>query len=117
MSVMNRKVFNAGQIIFSEGESATRAFLVEQGVVEIRKDIEGKEVVLGSVEKGGIFGEMALIDNQPRMASAVAKTDCVLVVITQTLFEDKMREADPFIRALLRIFVRNIRGAAQRANK
>lgn len=114
MSVMNRKVYQAGQTVFKEGESASRAFLVESGTVEIRKNIDGQEVVLGTVERGGIFGEMALIDNQPRMASAVAAEETVLVVITQTLFEDKMKEADPFIRALLRIFVRNIRGAAGR---
>ncbi|MEM6490833.1 MAG: cyclic nucleotide-binding domain-containing protein [Pseudomonadota bacterium] len=115
MSVMNRKVYHDGTSVFKEGETASRAFLVESGQVEIRKEIDGKEVVLGTVDKGGIFGEMALIDNAPRMASAVAVGETVLVVITQTLFEDKLREADPFIRALLKIFVRNIRGAAQKA--
>jgi len=115
MSVMNRKVYHDGMNVFKEGETASRAFLVESGQVEIRKVIDGNEVVLGTVDKGGIFGEMALIDNAPRMASAVAVGETVLVIITQTLFEDKLKEADPFIRALLKIFVRNIRGAAQKA--
>ncbi|MBL8671155.1 MAG: cyclic nucleotide-binding domain-containing protein [Alphaproteobacteria bacterium] len=114
-SVMNRKVYPAGTTIFNEGEVASRAFLVEKGTVEIRKVIDGKPVILGNVERGGIFGEMALIDNQPRMATAVSKDEVSLVVISEQMFEEKVSQADPFIRALLRIFVRNIREGSKRA--
>jgi len=112
---MNRKVVEAGTTVFREGETASRAFLVEAGEVDIIKNIDGKDVVLGTVKKGGIFGEMALIDNAPRMATARTKEQSILVVISQQLFEEKMEASDPFIRALLRIFARNIREAAKKA--
>jgi CRP/FNR family cyclic AMP-dependent transcriptional regulator len=65
------------------------------------------------VTTGGIFGEMALIDNQPRMASATALTGTTCVIITDAVFDNKLKEADPFIAGLLRIFVRNIRSVTQ----
>jgi CRP-like cAMP-binding protein len=57
---------------------------------------------------------MALIDNQPRMASARAVEQTTLVIVTHDVFEKKLRETDPFIRALLNIFVRSIRQMAAR---
>lgn len=76
MEVFNRepdvRVFSAGQPIFAEGEPGDVMYAVLQGEVEIRR--QGQ--VLGTVRNGGIFGEMALLDEQPRSAAAVAKSDC-----------------------------------------
>ena len=116
-NVMNRKIYKPGAVIFSEGETASRAFLVENGTVEILKTIDDKPVVLGAVHRGGIFGEMALIDNKPRMATAVAKDECTVVIISEQMFEERLKQTDPFIRALLRIFVRNIRRQAEAAQQ
>lgn len=116
-SVMSRKVYSAGSVVFREGEVASRAFLVEKGTVEIVKSVDGKDKVLGNVERGGIFGETALIDNKPRMATAIAKDECTLVVISEQMFEEKVSQADPFIRALLRIFVRNIRESTNKTGQ
>ncbi|CAA6603333.1 MAG: cyclic nucleotide-binding domain-containing protein [Alphaproteobacteria bacterium] len=107
---VERKVFYPGQKIFGEGEEGNRAFLVEKGIVEIiKRNEEGEERVLGTIVQGGIFGEMALIDNQPRMASARAAAETSVSIIPRQAFEDKLKHADPFLRALLTIFVRNIR--------
>ncbi|MBF0167497.1 MAG: cyclic nucleotide-binding domain-containing protein [Alphaproteobacteria bacterium] len=107
---IERKVFFPGQKVFAEGEEGNRAYLVEKGEVEIfKKTEEGEERILGVITQGGIFGEMALIDNQPRMASARILTDATLSIIPRAAFEEKLRHADPFLRALLTIFVRNIR--------
>jgi CRP/FNR family cyclic AMP-dependent transcriptional regulator len=111
---LERKVFYPGQKIFSEGEDGTRAYVVERGLVEIAKEgPDGEERVLGTVAQGGIFGEMALIDNQPRMASARAVQETTCIFISRQTFDEKMRKADPFIRGLLQIFVRNIRNMTQ----
>lgn len=110
---MNRQTFKNAEVIFQEGDTGARAYLVENGSVEIRKNVDGKEVVLGRVDKGGIFGEMALIDDAPRMASAVANGDSTLLVISEQTFKAKMESSDPFIRALLRIFAQNIRATAR----
>jgi CRP/FNR family transcriptional regulator, cyclic AMP receptor protein len=114
---IDRKVFYAGDKIFKEGEPGDRAYIIERGMVEIFKLIDGKEVVLGTINKGGIFGEMALIDNSPRMAAARAVQQTTLVVITRDVFESKIAKADPFVRGLINIFVKNIRRMGQELAK
>ncbi len=103
--VLERKVFFAGQKIFKEGDTGDRAYLIQSGTVEIIKN----EIPLATLGKGELFGEMALIDDQPRMASAMAQSDVSVVVISRDVFREKLAKADPFIRGLLNIFVRNIR--------
>ncbi|SOD94063.1 cyclic nucleotide-binding domain-containing protein [Caenispirillum bisanense] len=110
--VIERKVFYAGQYVFREGEEGNLAYLVQEGRVEIIKRTATGDKLLGDVSRGGIFGEMALIDNQPRMASALAAEQTTLIIVTREQFEKKLRDADPFIRGLLNIFVRNIRSMA-----
>lgn len=110
---IERKVVYAGDLIFKEGEPGDRAYIVERGMIEIYKNVPTGEVVLGTIKKGGLFGEMALIDNAPRMAAARAVQQTTLVVITRDTFEEKLRRADPFMRGLMNIFVKNIRRMGQ----
>lgn len=60
---------------------------------------------------------MALIDNQPRMASASAVTETACMVIGEEVFKKKLRAADPFLVGLLRIFMRNIRSLTDTASE
>ncbi|MSO54846.1 MAG: cyclic nucleotide-binding domain-containing protein [Rhodospirillales bacterium] len=99
----------AGDRVFREGDPANQAYLLQKGRIEIVKSIDGAEVVLGSVGEGAILGDMGLIDDAPRMASAVAVESTTVLVITRAIFEEKLAKTDPFIRRLLRIFVDNIR--------
>ena len=103
--VLERKVFYAGQKIFSEGDRGDRAYLIQSGSVDIVKN----EMPLATLNAGELFGEMALIDDKPRMATALAQTDVTVVIISRDSFNEKLSKADPFIRGLLNIFVRNIR--------
>ncbi|HIJ61381.1 MAG TPA: cyclic nucleotide-binding domain-containing protein [Rhodospirillaceae bacterium] len=109
--VLDRRVYAPGEVIFKEGEMGRRcAYLVEQGRVEIsKKTAEGMDKVLGYIPTGGVFGEMALVDNKPRMAKATAAEPSTLIIVTEAALEMKLRKTDPFIRGLLNIFVRNIR--------
>ncbi len=114
---IDRKVFYAGDRVFKEGDPGDRAYIVEKGMVEIVKMIDGREVILGTINKGGIFGEMALIDNSPRMAAARACQQTTLVVVSRDVFETKLAKADPFMRGLINIFVKNIRRMGQELAK
>jgi CRP-like cAMP-binding protein len=109
--VLDRRVYANGEVIFKEGEVSRRcAYLVDSGKIEISKAADdGTNKVLGHITAGGIFGEMALVDNKPRMAMARAVETTTLIIVTEASFEEKLRKADPFVRALLFIFVRNIR--------
>ena len=108
-TVLDRKVYAEGANIFRNGELGSRAFIVEDGEVEIWRDEDGKRRRLGIVHKGGVFGEMALIDDEPRMANANALTKTVCIIVPGDSFKDKINRANPFIAALLRVFVQNIR--------
>lgn len=114
--VLDRRVYADGEVIFKEGEVGRRcAYLVQSGRVEISKQSpSGEMIVLGHIEAGGIFGEMALVDNKPRMAMARAVELSTLVIVTEAVLEEKLRKTDPFIRGLLNIFVRNIRDMTNR---
>ena len=76
-----------GQVIFSAGDRGREMFIVRTGMVELR--VNGQ--VVETVEQGGIFGEMALVDPAPRSATAVAGSDCSLVLVEERSFNDLLR--------------------------
>ena len=59
-----------GEFVFREGETANYAYVLVEGNVEIVKSTGDGYLTLTTIEKGAIFGEMALIDGQPRSAGA-----------------------------------------------
>ena len=65
-----------GEYVFEEGDEAIFAYVLTEGVIEIVQTAKGEQRVLGKVEKGTVFGEMAIIDGFPRSASARAAADC-----------------------------------------
>ena len=108
-----KRAVSEGQYIFREGESGDLAFVVLEGKVEISHVVENEYMPIGTVVKGGMFGEMALIDNGLRMASARAiESDVEVLVISREVFHKKLESADPFHRALIDILTSHIRGLA-----
>ena len=111
--VLNRRTFQAGEQIFCEGDRGESAYIVQSGAVAIeKKRADGSLRLLGKIPAGGIFGEMALVDNQPRMASARALVDSVCLMVPKALLEKKLDGADPFVAAMVRILISNTRQAA-----
>ena len=107
--LIERKSFPEGHVIFKTGDSGNNAYVVQDGVVDIYIGEPGEEKVLAQIPKGGIFGEMALIDVSPRMASARMAKGETLMVVGRATIDRKLAKADPFIRTLLNIFVQTIR--------
>lgn len=105
------RAYQAGDLVFREGDMGVEAYIVQSGEIEIRKFMgsDKDEIVLGTLCEGAIFGEMALVDDECRMASAVCSKDSILRIIPVDVFEAKYGGADPFIRALIRVLVRNAR--------
>ena len=107
--ILQRQIYDPGDQIFKEGDEGRLAYVVEDGEVEIFIIIDDHEQVLGTVCKDGIFGEMALIDNQPRMANARTTKSTTIICVTRQMFDEKLNQADPFIRGLLKILADNNR--------
>ncbi len=115
--LLERKTLAAGTVVFKKGDQAGCAFIVQDGTVEIYIGEKGSETVLATIPKGGIFGEMALIDDSPRMAGARMSHGGTLVIIKRNTIDQKLAKADPFIRTLLNIFVQTIRRLSDEQKK
>ena len=94
-----------GGVIFIKGDRGTVAYMVRSGKVEIR---EGGRVV-EAMTRGEIFGEMALIDSEPRSASAVAVGPTELAVIDKAAFHKLVRDDPDFALAVMRLMSRRLR--------
>jgi CRP/FNR family transcriptional regulator, cyclic AMP receptor protein len=102
--------FTAGQTVFHEGDRGDHMFAVVKGTVEI--SIGGKAVE--TVEAGGVFGEMALVEEQPRVATALVKTDAELVRIDRKRFLFLVQQTPFFALQLMGIMAKRLRQMNQR---
>lgn len=106
--------YKSGQIIFKQGDTGDDAFIVESGQIEIARGNGNAELIIATIEAGGLFGEMALIDDTPRMATArsMRKTKCV--VIPKRVFSKLMQDAHPVLRVILGTMMQRVRGKASK---
>jgi hemolysin D len=89
---MADKSFTNGEYIFREGESAAYAYVIKSGTVEITKHSTAGEQVLAELAAPTIFGEMDLIDGNPRSAGARANADTVVTEVTAEAFVKYLKQ-------------------------
>ena len=112
---VSRRRFERDHFIFREHEPGERAYIIAEGTVEILKESAEGLVSLRVLNVGAMFGELALIDNSPRMASAKAINGPVeLLEIDQKTFTKKLSNADAFTRGLINILADTARNLAAR---
>ena len=80
------KTYNDGEIICREGEEGNNMFVIQSGTVEVSKKLSEGEMVLRTMTKGEIFGEIALFDRKPRSATVRAKGEAVVMSIDKKGF-------------------------------
>jgi CRP/FNR family transcriptional regulator, cyclic AMP receptor protein len=97
--------YTAGQIIFEIGQTRDFMYVVKKGEVDIV--IRGE--VVETVAEEGFFGELALADHAPRSATAIAKTDCVLIKIDERQFLYLVQETPFFALIVMRTMAARIR--------
>ncbi len=105
----SRKRFATGTVIFREGEGGDEAYVVETGSVAIVKHGQTGDIVLGHVGPQGIFGEMALVDDEPRMATATARDDTVCLVLPKEAVRAQIGRSPDLVTLVLDTLLRNIR--------
>ena len=105
----SRRKFSAGQVIFDEGDHGDVAYVVESGSVSIYKTVDGAVMALGQIKANGVFGEMALIDNEPRMASARALEDTVCLVIPMAVLQAQIGRTPDLVILVLETLLHDIR--------
>ena len=104
------KFFNTGARLFKEGGAGDVAYLIKSGKVKITKTGgDGQQKVIGLVGSGGIIGEMALIDDQARVATVEAMEDTTVLVISQDALKARLDKTDPVVGRLLNSFTERVR--------
>ena len=106
--VFDRHFYGQGQIILREGDEGGTAYLIQSGEVLVFAEKDGEEVELARLYTGDIVGEMALISDGERTANVKAAKDTTLITISRQQFEDKLRESDPTIRAMIHMLARRM---------
>lgn len=84
-------IYKDGQIIFLEGETGNNLYVIQEGQVRIAKVYQDREVLLDVLKPGDIFGEMAILENKPRSANAVASGTLRLMPISRENFDSVVR--------------------------
>ena len=106
---LDRNTFDVGDVIFDKGDAPACAFLIQSGSVDIVLNNGTQDFVVDTLEPGEFFGEMALVDNEPRSASAVARSPTVCVRVQRLDFEQRLEASDPLTRAMLKLLVKRLR--------
>jgi CRP/FNR family cyclic AMP-dependent transcriptional regulator len=95
--------------VFAEGAPSRELFVIGEGEVLIHTVVDGQRVVLARLERGAIFGEMALLTGSPRSATATADGPARLVVVQPGGFLLKIRRDPTFAYELMQQMARRIK--------
>ena len=98
-------LFKAGSIIFREGDEARELFVIKSG--EVRIQIGNRTIT--ELGPDSIFGEMALIDNEPRSATAIALTDVEMVAVSEKQFLFLVGQTPYFALKVMRVLAQRLR--------
>ncbi|HQY61676.1 MAG: cyclic nucleotide-binding domain-containing protein [Myxococcales bacterium] len=109
-----RQVFRAGDVIVREGDAGDAAYIVAEGLCDVRKRVAGGTAVVKTLGPGDVFGEMAILTAGPRTASVVAVEDTTVLVLTSEALEDELAALKPWMASLLRTLAKRFREADQR---
>jgi signal transduction histidine kinase len=95
----------AGEQLFAEGDEGVRAFVIGSGEIEILKRTGDREVLLAVRKPGEVIGEMALVHDAPRSATARARTDAEVLCIPKAEIDALMETSIGAVRALFRVLL------------
>ena len=96
---LNQLKFNKGNKIYTKGDKAHFAYYVHTGKVNIYSP---GGLLLGQIGEGEIFGERGPSLDESRSVTAEASTNCILYPISEKTLKEKIKTADPVVRAILR---------------
>lgn len=108
------ETYAAGTVLFREGDAGKHMYVIQSGRVQLTRRVRGREVHLATLPTGELFGEMAIINNQPRSATAQVIEEAHLLVLDARTFEAMIRgNAEIAIRMIKKLAGRLAQANAQ----
>ena len=104
--------FDTGDEIFREGEPGATLYFIIEGKVRIHSEGVGEDLAV--LSERAVFGEMALLDSEPRSASATANTDVVLLKIERDDFNEILAEKPEIAQGIIKVLTRRLRNTLDR---
>ncbi len=110
--ILERRFLAKDKDIITEGEETDHhAYIIQSGSVVVLNEKNGEQVELARLYPGDIFGETALMFDEPRTATVRALQDCNLIVITRQLMDEKLRDSDATVRAIVRMMKERLKAS------
>ncbi len=111
--VASYETYEDGQVIFKEGTYGDWIYLIDDGAVEISKEIEGKKVVVGILKEGDILGELAYIAKIPRTADATAVGRTVIGIIDRNFFDQEFNKLSADFQKMIKMVAGRLKNATE----
>ena len=108
-NAFDRAVFEANETVFAWGDPGESAYVIEEGCVEVLGGTAPDQKRIALLTEGAMFGEIALLDRQPRTASVRALVPTRLIRIDRTHVDEMLTRSDPVVQYLVRLLLARIR--------
>jgi CRP-like cAMP-binding protein len=117
-ALLVRRVYSPGEVVIKEGSLDRDLFLISRGTVSVRVELpgQGRGRRLASFAAGTVFGEVALLDREPRSATVTADEEAVCYVLSEDAFHALVRDHHAIAIALLTNLGRELSRRVRRAN-
>ena len=106
--------FAEGKVLFREGDTPDCVFRLLSGAVDILRELDGEPILLGRVGAGQFIGEMGVVENRPRSATARAASEVEVEILTPTEFFDQIAGSPQAARELIQRLSQRLREADDR---
>jgi len=113
--IASSETFQDGQIIFEEGSNGDWFYVVEEGEIEISKNVGGQKIVIETLKQSDVFGELAYIDKTPRSATATAKGTTVIGIIDRDFFDAEFNKISADFQKVIKTVAFRLRKTTQRS--
>jgi cAMP-binding proteins - catabolite gene activator and regulatory subunit of cAMP-dependent protein kinases len=114
---LNIKTYKPGEVVFQEDTRGRELFIIQEGKIGVYKNTPDGEIELAHIEKGGIIGEMSLLDNMPRSATVKCLETAKLLIINETTFQTALKSVPIWLTSIVRIVVSRLRDANKRVDQ
>jgi RsiW-degrading membrane proteinase PrsW (M82 family) len=97
------RIFVSGDPVFREGDDAKKFYLLKKGRVTIRKRKGEGEILIGAIDQGQLFGEMALIPGRKRGSSAICESDSIIAISDRSNLNEMIRYNPDFALSMIQM--------------